>query len=163
MFLGLSLILSGCGFHPIHASDSTTIEMLAQIEITSMDTRLGQILRGFLIKRLSSPNQPNAPRYNLDISLQVSKEALAIARDESATRFNMTLSADYSLVSLKNNKIVLKGSTRAISAFNVVSSDYATLVAERDAEIRAARVITEDLLGRLTVFFVTSAGHQARG
>jgi LPS-assembly lipoprotein len=63
------------------------------------------------------------------------------------------LNADYRLVDLSSNEVVLKGNTEATSAYNVVESEYATLVARRDAEKRAAKMLSDDLSLRLALYF----------
>jgi hypothetical protein len=49
--------------------------------------------------------------------------------------------------------VVLKGHTLAISAFNVVRSDYANLISERDAVGRAARSLADGIQSRIAVYF----------
>lgn len=149
---GLLLLSAGCGFQPMHATGGATPQALSSIDIAPIPDRLGQVLHNNLLDRLAPRGVVAFPRYRLVVSLQVTKEALAIARDESATRYNVALVAEYALVLLETGAKVLEGEARSISAYNVVSSDYATLVAERDAELRSAREISDDLRTRIAVF-----------
>jgi LPS-assembly lipoprotein len=50
-------------------------------------------------------------------------------------------------------KTVLSQTTSASSSYNILSSDYANLIAARDAQTKAVRVIAEDIRNRLGVYF----------
>ena len=45
------------------------------------------------------------------------------------------------------------GTARSTAAFNVVRADFANVIADRDAEDRAARVVAEEIVTRLSVYF----------
>ena len=125
---------------------------LPKIAVAPIPDRLGQVLHNHLLDRLSPGGAPSKPKYRANVSLSVSKEGLAIARDESATRYNVTLTAEYSLLLMATGESVLNGQARSIATYDVVTSDYATLVAERDAKLRAARKISDELKTRIAVF-----------
>ena len=113
---------------------------------------MGQVVRNHLLYRLTPLGEPVFAEYRFIVSLRVAKEALAIARDDSATRFNVSLQADYNLVHVRSGNSVLQGEARSVAAYNVVSSDYANVVTERDAELRAARELSDEIKTRLSVY-----------
>ncbi len=142
-----------CGFRPLHAPDGGAApEALAGVEIAHAPDRLGQVVRNHLLDRLTPRGASAAAAYRLRVSLRVSKEPLAIARDDSATRFNVFVEADYDLSSISTGETVSRGTARSVAAYNVVSSDYANAVAERDAELRAVREISDELKTRVAIF-----------
>lgn len=150
-------VIAACGFRPLHAPGGGAVPAtLSGIEIAPISDRLGQVVRNHLLDRLTPRGAPSSPRYRIVVSLRVTKEGLAIARDETATRFNVSVEADYELLRLPAGESVLQGVARSIAAYNVVSSDYATLVAERDAELRAAREISDELKTRVAVYLSQS-------
>jgi len=61
------------------------------------------------------------------------------------------------LTRIQDQKILYETSLRATSAFNVVDSEFATLSAERDAEERAARDLSGEVVTRLALYFQRSA------
>jgi LPS-assembly lipoprotein len=153
----LPLVLAACGFEPLYGSRERggpgSVEALQQIAVGPIPDRIGQVLRNNLLDRLTPTGEPDRPRYRLAVALAVSKEGLAITKDESITRFNLRIIASFVLYDTANNAEVTRGVSRTIAAYNVVTSQFATLVAEKDAESRAARELSEDIRTRLAVHF----------
>ncbi len=153
----ISASVAACGFRPLHAPGGGAPEVLAGIEIAHIPDRLGQIVRNRLLDRLTPRGPSAAPAYKLTVSLHVSREALAITREVAATRFNVSLEADYVLSSTATGEAVSRGRARSVTAYNVVASDYANVVAERDAERRAAGEIADELKTRVAAFLARNA------
>jgi LPS-assembly lipoprotein len=148
--LFLALALAGCGFEPLHGGQGpgggTTSQRLAQVQVAPIGDRVGQLVRNRLLDYFEPPGSRVSPVYRLVVDLDELKDGLAIESDRTVTRYNMTLMARYQLVEIASGRIVLDGQTRAISAYNVIRSDYANLIAERDALSRAAQEIA-DVIG----------------
>lgn len=159
--LALLLGLSACGFRPLYGEQDRggagTAPQLQEILVNPIADRLGQILRNDLVDRLSPTGAPDRPRYRLSVAIAAGEEGLAITKDESITRFNLRISATYVLYDAQSNAEVTRGISRTIAAYNVVQSQFATLAAEKDAENRAARELSEDIRTRLAVFFTREA------
>ena len=156
-----ALTITGCGFQPLYAgsqamSSDTIVEALATVHISTISDRVGQIVRNDLLDRLTPFGQPVSPQFSLVVSLEEAKEGLALKIDETVTRFNLNLTANYSLTDLQTGSVLTMGSVRATSAYNVVRSDFANIIAERDAQRRASREISDELKTRLAVFFNSS-------
>lgn len=148
--------LTACGFRPLYGPqngyDASLAEM-ASVKVLPIPERIGQILRNSLLDRLTPRGAPVNPRYRLGVSMEIQKEGLAFEKDESVTRFNLTVSANYQLTEIATGSVITSGSARSVAAFNVVRSDFANISAEADAERRAARAVGEDIWVRLGVFF----------
>lgn len=148
--------LTACGFRPLYGPqagyDASLVE-LASVTIVPIPDRLGQILHNDLRDRLTPRGAPLNPRYRLAVSMAKQKEGLAFEKDESVTRFNLTVSASYRLTEIATGSVVTAGSTRSVAAFNVVQSEFANISAEADAERRAARAVGENIWIRLGVYF----------
>jgi len=143
----------GCGFQPLHAPGSGAVpSVLSKVDVAPIPNRLGQVVRNRLFEQLTPRGSPIAAKYRVVVSLRLSKEALAIGRDDSATRYNVSLEATYNLLLVSSGDTVLQGTVRSVAAYNVVSSDYANVVAERDAELRAAREVGDEIKLRLAVY-----------
>jgi len=157
-FLALvcGLTLSGCGFRPLYGEDeagTSTFDSLETIQIAALPDRTGQQLHNLLRDRINPRGQPNRPVYVLRISLTEKTEKLAIAQDETATRANLRLSANFTLTKVKSSEVVMSGSSRSANSYNIVDSQYATYVSENDARDRALRELSEDIRLRLAIYF----------
>ena len=157
-------VASACGFQPLHAPGGGAVpSVLAKIDVAPIPDRLGQVVRNYLVDWLTPRGSPIAAKYRVVVSLQLSKEALAIARDDSATRFNVSLEATYDLLLVSSGDIVLKGTVRSVSAYNIVSSDYANVIAERNAELRSARKISDAVKTQLSIYLSQNERTQSQG
>src|SRR5262249_40319279 len=90
------------------------------------------------------------PRWRLSVRLAVAKQGLLITKDESITRFNLNIIANFILYETGSNREVTRGQSRTFASYNVGTSQFATLIAEKDAETRAVREVSGT---RLAVFF----------
>jgi LPS-assembly lipoprotein len=147
-------LLAGCGFTPVLGERTDAVdEKLSQISVAPMPGIVGVYLRNDLLDRLRAEDKPAAASHRLEIGLNSNLFGSLVEPDASVTRYSLMLNADYRLVDLSSNEVVLKGNTEATSAYNVVESEYATLVARRDAEKRAAKMLSDDLSLRLALYF----------
>jgi len=159
--LGATIIVAACGFQPLYGSNQgvlsgPVVEDLAAVHITAISERVGQIVRNDLLDRLNPFGEPTSPRFSLAVELEEAKEGLAIQIDDTVTRFNLTLTANYFLSDAQTGTVLTTGSVRAKAAYNVLRSDFANVIAERDAQQRAAREIADEMKTRLAVFFSDS-------
>lgn len=159
---GLALVfaLAGCGFHPLYGPRKTsgTAAAIASIQIDLIKDRKGQVLRNFLLDRLSPNGAPTHPRYVLRVTLIESRQELGIRKDETATRANLRTVATFQLLKPGLNKPLFKGHSESTNSFNIVDSDFATLVAEGDARQRAARRLSDEIATRLAIYFDRLSG-----
>ncbi|MBT4710905.1 MAG: hypothetical protein HOB82_05195 [Alphaproteobacteria bacterium] len=160
-----TLFIAACGFQPLYGSGQGVVggavaDDLADVRITTIPDRVGQIVRNDLLDRLNPFGEPNAPRFSLAVELEEGKEGLAIQIDDTVTRFNLTLTANYALTDAVTAEILTTGSVRATAAYNVLRSDFANVIAERDAQQRAAREISDELKTRLAVYFGGLGGQE---
>ena len=150
----IASLLAGCGYHPLYGdhTDSASSAELANIYVAGIPNREGQILRNYLIERLSDNAQPGYPTHTLTISLRIQSTGIALSRDNTTSRTNITATANFVLVDSAANRPVLKGVSRATTSYDVLLSDYATLVSREDAENRTLREVSDDLRTRLAVY-----------
>src|SRR5690606_18039834 len=103
-----------------------TLARLAGVQVVPPTTRLEQLVYTRLLEQLPDGD---ASRYRLAVEVRERKEGLAIQLDDTVTRFNLELTARYVLTELGSDRPVLDGVARSISAYNVVQSEYANLIA----------------------------------
>ncbi len=154
------LLLGACGFRSLYGTDATgnAPGELATIKVNPIADRLGQQLRNNLLDLLNPRGRPANPRYFLTVQLDQSTQRLAIEKDAFATRANLRLLANFSLRDPDSREIVLSGKSLVVSSYNILASEFATLMAEKDAKARAAREIAHDIRTRLAAFFVRQGG-----
>lgn len=159
---------------------------LAAIEVAAPLNRLGRILENQLIDDLNPAGLAVAKRYRLDVSLERNQKSLAIQLDDTVTRFDLTLAAFFSLRPITDAAPVIssvdqpadavaaadvtdttsaddprppplyRSAVRRVATYNVIREPYATLVAEQDAERRAAVEVSREIRTLLTLFFETN-------
>lgn len=153
--LVLLLAAAGCGFRPLYGErDSSHVGVstsLAAIRIEAIPDRLGQQVYNLLRERLNPDGKPDDPAYVLRVRLQETKSNLFLESDETATRSNLTLKATYELKRAGTDEIVAKGVARAVSSFDILASQYATVVSEEDARQRSARAVSDEIRTRLAL------------
>lgn len=154
-----ALVLAGCGFRPLYGTSSipegaesafATIRV-EPVAATNDSDRIGYLVTNALDEALHKPGLKAEAKHRLKIALADERRGLAIQDDASITRYNYRLTADWALVTLGSDKAVAQGRAETTASYNVVDSEYATLVARKDAEERAAREIAEQIKLKIAV------------
>lgn len=157
--------LGACGFRPMYssrpASDPVTAD-LSSIEVARIPDRRGQDLRNQLRQRLNPDRLTTPTRYTLLVNLEERSTSLAIDRAGLATRGNLTLTANYSLVEDATGRVLFSSSARSQAGYNILSgqptSQFSSLTASQDARERALTELAGMIPARLGTFFDTYPG-----
>ena len=144
-------LLAGCGFHPLYG-DARLEPQLSSIFVEPMAERDGYELRNQLINLLGSNGQSGNKTYFLRLALTESNQGVALQNNATITRYNDTLTVNYTLRDAKGAEVT-HGTQSSLSAYNVVASPYSTLSAQEDADVRAAQDIAERIRIDLATFF----------
>ena len=148
--LAACTLLGACGFHPMYGK--SLAPQLSSVFVEPIAERDGYELRTSLIDALRSDGDPAGKSYRLKIMLNESSQGIALQNDASITRYNNRMEARYTLSDMRGN-VLTSGIQTELSAYNVVQSPYATLVAEQDASKRAAQDVAERIHLDLGVWF----------
>lgn len=154
MIVAVSLLLGGCGFHPLYAErhQSRYDAELAAIKIGLIPDRIGQEL-AITLRDAFNPSGTSVPtRYLLEVGLVTSRNDLGIRADATAVRSEVIVVANYKLTDVGSHQQLLSGSTRAVSAFDVLNDAYATTVAQQSATERALAEIADALRERVVLY-----------
>jgi LPS-assembly lipoprotein len=163
------LLLGGCGFHPLYAvpemPKGAMQQHLRSIYVEPVQEKLGYELRNQLIDLLDGQGEAAGARYHLRIVLTTRSEAIGVqsqtapggVTQTAITRYNDTLTVEYELVDPANNAVVTKGVETGLTSYNVLSSPYATLAVQQDADRRAAQDIADRVRIDLAVWFAQQA------
>ncbi len=163
LILATTLILSACGFKPMHAPTAfggtgvsmknISVEMQANEKI---DFLLAQALRDRMGDNRSTP-------YILRISPEKKRRSLGIGADDVASRYDMVLDTEFELVDAKTGDIVYRSEVRAISTFGAPRDPYGTITAQANAESQVASEAADRIIARLASYQANSqASREAR-
>ena len=160
-----AVVLEACGFRPLYGGyrEGDSPAELAAIRIEPIADRIGQQLHNRLLDVLTPRGRPVDPDFVLRVRLEESIERLAVDETQLATRANFRLAAKYGLVRMRDRKLVLNGRAIVVSGYNILTADFATLMAEKDAKRRAVLEIGDRIRTRLAVHFVQHRTGPDRG
>ena len=102
---------------------------------------------------LNADGQPVSPDYRLKVELTETLMELGVRRDETATRANLNMVAQFSLLDITGNEILLVGKSSSTTSYDILETPYATTVSEDNARERALREVADDIQIRLVVYF----------
>jgi LPS-assembly lipoprotein len=149
--------LSGCGFHPLYATDDVhggARQVFASIYVETIpDERIGYELRNALIDNLQAVDKPADASWRLAVTVDQYVQGVAVATNSEVTRYNYTLNARYQLSDAHTGKVMKSGIESTLSAYDVVASPYATLAAQRDAQKRGASDVAYRIQIALSAWF----------
>ncbi len=153
--MAFCIITSACGFQPLYSSKGVEniIADFSKIRVSSSKDRIGQVLSNELKHLLNPLYSPKNPKYRLVTTLVVSARPLAIKKTALATRSNLTVLSSYRLIEILSQKLVSTGSNTITVSYNIYSSHYATLSAEKDAKKRAAKNLAQEIRLQIGAFF----------
>jgi len=145
--------LLGLAALPATADDPDINRQLASIDVIELRSRTGQALRNELIDRLDPAGVVVPPEYRLRLRLQRTRRSLAVQLNDDITRRDLVLSATATLQRIADGKAEYRTAVTRVASYNITSDTFATLVAERDAERRAAVEVAVQLRTLLALHF----------
>ena len=158
-FVAILFLASGCGFEPIHGSRSqASLDILSTFQINPIPDRTGQMLRNELVEQLHANANVVTPRFYLSVSIIENLQQLGIQKDDVATRANLILNANYKITKRKGGDSVYAGRARSVNSYDILTSDFATLSALRDARRRGVRALAENIKTRISVWLIQTGG-----
>lgn len=164
LFLPL-LTLSACGWHPLYGSAAYggAREALANVHIAPIADRTGQNLYNELRDRMNPEGQPADPQYDLVIGLREDLQQLLIQPDQTATRVNLTIYANYALYQRGGDpaRPLLKGQARVATTYDLLTNQFASVTSEADARRRGAVSLANDIADRVAAYLAQPASGQA--
>ena len=142
----LAVGLSGC-FQPLHGPQFGAIQpMLGAVDVVQMEGHFGHQLKSELDFLFNNGEPPASPKYRLSIVPSGSSGSVIVNVDSGRPQMmNYATVANYSLVSIADGKVVSFGTARSNVSYDRDSQRFATIRAQRDAEIRAAKSLAEEI------------------
>jgi LPS-assembly lipoprotein len=155
--LGIASFAGACGFHPLYGTSleyGGARQVFATIYVDPIEgERVGYDLRNSLIDNLHGAPKPTEARYRLKVTASQYLQGIAVANNAAVTRYNYTLDVTFELSDIHTNKVLKSGTEQTLSAYDVVTSPYATLVAQQDAQRRGAQDVADRVSIELSAYF----------
>lgn len=149
--------LAACGFQPLYGrkgtQNSSAAAEMAAVRVDPLRDRVGQQLHNFLRDRLNPDGQPVSPSYRLTVALVETTTELGVQRDETASRANLRLDADFALLDSAGEQQLFRGRSSSTTSYDILRNPFATTVSEEDARERALREVADDIQTRLALYF----------
>src|ERR1700729_123251 len=150
--LALAGALAGC-FQPLYseAAHPGLVEDLRAIEVEPIKDRIGHYLGDNLITGPTGPGQTPTPKYKLTVTVSTASTTPTVSSlTNVATSATMTAEARFTLNKADGGARVLTGVANANASYDRSQQRYNDLRASRDAEIRLARSLADEISLRLS-------------
>jgi LPS-assembly lipoprotein len=160
---GLSLGLSAC-FRPLHgptASGQSLQTELASIDVPEVEwpaalANMGHYARSELIYALNGSGSSTPKRYRLNLTIGQSQSS-PIVNSQLGTAIStiVTGALTYTLTSLDGKTVITQGTATSTTSYDRFPQRFANIRASRDAEIRLAKTLAEQVRTRLSAALAT--------
>lgn len=155
LVLSTTLVLAGCGWAPLYAnreSGPADAELRA-IKVSPIPERIGQRLAMALRESFDPDGAPSPQRYRLDSLLTTARSDLGIQETGLGSRGKIDATVTFWLRDIKTGAQLIANTVHTAESFDILANNYASVVAEEDARIRAVEELRRDIVDRLTLFF----------
>ncbi len=152
----LLLPVMGC-FKPLYGGvEGAALQNdLAAIAIDPIPERSGHYLSNELRFLLNGTGSEVKPKYRLQIVLRERVQAsLVDSTSQRASAGSIVIDADYKLLPIGGGAPVASGVAFTFASYDRSSQRFANIRAARDAEIRDARTLAEQIKNRLAIALV---------
>ncbi|MFZ0496723.1 MAG: LPS assembly lipoprotein LptE [Methylocella sp.] len=144
----MGLALSGCIqplYGPLSAGGNVASELQA-IAVDPIPNRLGHYLGDELIFALNGTGSQVPPKYRLIVTVTENTQTpLLDTVSGYATAANVVVNADYRLMPVGGTEPITKGQATVLASYDRTSQRFASLRAARDAEIRDAKRLADEI------------------
>ncbi|MBL4853437.1 MAG: hypothetical protein JKY25_04275 [Robiginitomaculum sp.] len=149
LILATTLVLTACGFKPMHAPTAFGGKTVAMKNIRvemqangKIDFLLAQALRARM-------GDNTGTSYILKIKPELKRHNLGIGADDVASRYDLVLESEFELVDAKTGNVVYRDDVHTVSTFGAPRDPYGTVAAQNNAEEQVAAEATDRIIARL--------------
>jgi LPS-assembly lipoprotein len=152
--LAFALPVGGC-FQPLYgelAHPGLTAEMQA-IVVAPIKDRIGHYLGNDLIADLNGTGQTPAPRYRLTVTTSVETATPTVSSQiQVANASTVTATATFKLTRVGEEDSIFDSTATAVGTYDVVYESFADMRARRDAEIKLAKSLADEIELRIAAY-----------
>jgi LPS-assembly lipoprotein len=149
LLASLTLLLAACGFQPMYAPSIAGGPAIGPVTVAQIDGKAGHVLKTELDRILAVENT-GAPPMLLEVTLQEQVIPLGIRRDESATRAELRLIANYVLTRPEATQRI-RGSLVTVVNYDIPTAAFGEIAAQDDARERAAETMAQRFRAELAL------------
>jgi LPS-assembly lipoprotein len=145
--LGAVAALGGC-FQPLYgdAAHPGLVEAMREVEVAPIPERIGHYLGDDLVAKLNGSGQSPSPKYRLTVTLaQTTQTPTVESQTAMADAATIIGTAKFALTKIGDGATVYSGSATAEAVYDRTLQSFADLRASRDAEIRVARSLSDEI------------------
>ena len=154
------MLLAGCestGIHPLYASRSGTLQTeLQAIKVDPIPDRLGHYIGDALQTNFNGTGAVVAPKYHLTV---IAKERVQTPLIDTVTARAQAASVitdvTYRLTSLGGGEPITSGTVTSAATYDRSEQRFANIRAARDAEIRDAKTIADQIAQQVAAKLAT--------
>ena len=152
MGLASLVALSGC-FQPLYSETAHPglAQAMKAVQVQPVDGRLGAYLTDDLVTQMNGTGETPPPKYRLKILVPKASVTTPTVESQIAFASSSTMfeSASIVLTKIDTGKVIYKGQATAIAPYDRSFDNYANLRASRDAELRIARSLADEIAQRV--------------
>ena len=167
--LVLLFSVAACGFKPLYVErtggkfyydgkfDTSVVDEMSKIKISSISERFGQQVRNSLLDLLTPKGTPQDAKYFLKVYIAdktISQQAMR--SDVTATNERIQYIVNYELRSDKET--LVSGDSIAFVSYDILANPYSTTMAQKKAEEDASKIVADDIALRLGAYFHSQLG-----
>ena len=154
IFLCLFLVSAGCGFQPLYAQKENLIEQTTAVQISPIAGAGGYQLELILKDKLNPEGIQTSKKYQLNVTLKQPRYAnQSIRSDNFASLESMVVEADYQLIDISKQNILISSSVHSNGLFNLIKDPYATVVARDKLYDNLIQLMGNDIAMHVLSYF----------
>jgi LPS-assembly lipoprotein len=145
--LAVALALGGC-FQPLYgeAAHPGLVQKMREVEVAPIPDRIGHYLGDDLIAKMNGSGETPPAKYRLTIKLtQASQTPTVDSQINTADSATVVGMVKFDLTKIEGGAVLYSGSATSAAVYDRTLQTYADLRAARDAEIRVARALADEI------------------
>src|SRR4029453_4388963 len=166
--LAIATLAGGC-FQPLYGDQSPTGGPILRDQLSAVDVmqiqapkgtdeaRIAVEIRNALLYDFTGGGYAAPPTHRLKIAIASSRASIIVDVNTSRPDVeNYGLTATYSLTEIGTGRVVVTGQTFARVSYDIPGQEqrFARVRGLRDAELRAAKVVADNIRSRLASYFI---------
>ena len=151
-----AVLLSACGFTPMHGTSGAAAP-LANMDIelkkvtNVIDNQAGFLIAQRLRDRIGSGSE-TAP-YLLEITPRYRRRRFGITGADIASRYDISVTARWTLIDTKTGKVLQKGSNLSTVTFGASEGPYGVITADNVGVEQSAKETADKVIIELAQYF----------
>lgn len=146
-----ALLVAACGFAPLYAPGPGGAGAIGPVNIVEIEGKAGHVLRIELDRMLEPERAQGGEPMVLEITLREYVTPLGITLDESATRAELRLTANYILTPPTGQGQPIRGTVTTVVNYEIPIAAFGEIAAQDDARERAAETMAQRFRAELAL------------